>query len=222
VADLFRLYRHKEHLMDLEGWGKVKTEKLLKSIEHAKKTKPFVNVLFGLGIPHVGYETAQVLVEHFKCMESLRQATKEEFISIHSIGEVIAEAIFEFFHSRNLSNLNSVKKLEDCGVALSVDDIRADTDVPLSVSSKFDEKFKGKTVVISGTYVNYGRDQLKDALRAVGAKVAHGVSKATDFLIIGMDAGPQKMDKASELGVEVIGELELKELVEGVSSASPS
>jgi len=119
-------------------------------------------------------------------------------------------------------NFMNVEVIIICCEISTVDDIRADTDVPLSVSSKFDEKFKGKTVVISGTYVNYGRDQLKDALRAVGAKVAHGVSKATDFLIIGMDAGPQKMDKASELGVEVIGELELKELVEGVSSASPS
>jgi len=214
VSDIFKLAKHRNQLIQLDGWGKTKVENLLKAIDESRKSKPFANVLYALGIPHVGMETARLLAQQYKSMEALKRASKEELALVHSIGEVTAEAIFEFFHARNLANIGLCKRLEDYGVAMSIEE-RPDTEKPLMVSQRFIEKFKGKHVVISGSYVHYGRDQLKEAIKAVGGKLSSVVTRNTDFLVVGMDAGPLKMEKASEFGTEVIGELELKDIVDG-------
>jgi DNA ligase (NAD+) len=173
----------------------------LEAIERSK-AQPFPRVLFGLGVRFVGEETAKLLAEHFGTIDRLLGASAEDFASVFGIGERTATAIATWFQSeqnralvQELSTLGL--QMEHAGTAL------ADVITPVH----------GKTFVITGTLPTMKRDEAKDLIQRYGGKVAGSVSKKTDFVLAGEEAG-SKLEKAQELGVKVITEQELLQMIE--------
>ena len=205
VADIYRLKDRKPELLDLERMGERSVENLLREIE-ATKNLPLERVIYGLGIRFVGERTAQFLAEHFGSMDDLIEAAtlKDEAASIAKLEEVeevgprIAESIREFFEeSRN-------RKL--------VDDLRK---AGLTFKGKKKERgtrLAGQTFVLTGTLARYSRDEAKKLIEDAGGRVSGSVSKKTDYVVAGADPG-SKLDKARELGVKVIGERGMEELL---------
>ena len=196
VADIYKLT--KDHLLSLERMGDKSAQNVLDEIEASKKL-PLERVIYGLGIRFVGERTAQFLAEHFGSMEALMKASEEELQDVNEVGPRIAESIVEFFQEPK--NRELVKRLEEAGLTFS------------GKKKERGTKLAGKTFVLTGTLQRYSRDQAKKMLEDAGGRVSGSVSKKTDYVIAGSDAG-SKLDKAKELGVPVIGEEEMNELLE--------
>jgi DNA ligase (NAD+) len=195
VADLYRLT--KNDLLQLERMGKKSAENVLTEIEASKKL-PLERVIYGLGIRFVGERTAQFLAEHFGSLDAVMKASAEELEEVNEVGPRIAESIVEFFADKHNREL--------------VDDLR---DAHLTFTGKKKEKgtkLAGKTFVLTGTLERHTRDEAKKMIEDAGGRVSGSVSKKTDYVVAGSDAG-SKLDKARELGVNVIGEEELEGLV---------
>jgi len=184
VSDLYFLHEHRDDLIELERWGEKSVSNLLEAIE-ASKQKPFHRVLFALGIRHVGAGVAQVLAEHYASIDDLRKASQEELESIYEIGPKIAESIVHFFRDRR--NLEMIERLRKAGVKLVAERKQAGP-------------FSGKTFVLTGTLSSMTREEAKALIEAAGGKVASGVSKNVDYLVVGEEAG-SKLDKAKKLGI---------------------
>ena len=168
---------------------------LLSAIEESKQTT-LPRFVFGLGIRHVGEATAKELARHFGKLDAIMNATEEQLLAVNDVGPIVAKSLRTFFDQPH--NREVVEQLRACGVTWEEGEPAAITLKPLS----------GKTFVITGTLPSLSRDQAKDMLEAAGAKVAGSVSKKTDYLLAGTDAG-SKLDKARELGVVVIDEANL-------------
>ena len=195
VADIYKL--SKDKLLSLERMGEKSAENVLREIENSKKLS-LERVIYGLGIRFVGERTAQFLAEHFGNMEDLVKAGEEELQHVEEVGPRIAKSIVEFFAEPKNREL--------------VDELRA---AGLTLKGKKKErgtKLAGKTFVLTGTLANYSRDEAKKMIEDAGGKVAGSVSKKTDYVVAGSDAG-SKLDKAKELGVAVIDEQEMERLV---------
>ena len=195
VADLYKLT--KDHLLTLERMGEKSADNVLAEIADSKKL-PLERVIYGLGIRFVGERTAQFLAEHFGSLDAIMKATAEELEEVNEVGPRIAESIVEFFadeHNRKL-----VGDLRKAGLTFSGQKKEKGT------------KLKGKTFVLTGTLARHTRDEAKKMIEDAGGRVSGSVSKKTDYVVAGADAG-SKLDKARELGVSVIGEQELEELV---------
>ena len=195
VADIYKLTKDK--LLSLERMGEKSAENVLREVENSKKL-PLERVIYGLGIRFVGERTAQFLAEHFGNMEDLVKAGEEELQHVEEVGPRIAKSIVEFFAEPKNREL--------------VDELRA---AGLTLKGKKKErgtKLAGKTFVLTGTLANYSRDEAKKMIEDAGGKVAGSVSKKTDYVVAGSDAG-SKLDKAKELGVAVIDEQEMEKLV---------
>jgi DNA ligase (NAD+) len=195
VADIYKLT--KEDLLGLERMGDKSAQNILDEIENSKKL-PLERVIYGLGIRMVGERTAQFLAEHFGSMEALETAGVEELQDVNEVGPRIAESIVEFFSIA--ANRKLVERLREAGLTLTGQKKRRGT------------KLAGKTFVLTGTLAHFTRDEAKKMIEDAGGKVTGSVSKKTDYVVAGADAG-SKLDKAKELGVEVIGEKELERLV---------
>ena len=194
VADIYKLT--KADLLTLERMGDKSAQNILDEIEASKKL-PLERVIYGLGIRMVGERTAQFLAEHFGSMEALEQASVEELQNVDEVGPRIAESIAEFF---------SIPANKDL-----VDRLRK---AKLTFSGKKKErgtKLAGKTFVLTGTLQKYTRDEAKKMIEDAGGKVTGSVSKKTDYVVAGADAG-SKLDKAKELGVAVIDEKDMEKL----------
>lgn len=187
-ADIYHLDR--DALLELDGWGEKKTDNLLAAIE-ASKEQPLERLLFALGIPHVGGTVARLLARHFGTLDALRAATEEEIAAIEGVGPVIAQAVRQFFD--NPRTAEQVDRLVAAGV-------RTDTDRP-DVAAVL----RGKTVVLTGSLTGFTRDEAKEAVEDRGGRVTSSVSKNTDAVVAGDNAG-SKADKAVELGVPVVDE----------------
>ncbi len=194
VADIYKLT--KKDLLSLERMGDKSAQNILDEIEASKKL-PLERVIYGLGIRMVGERTAQFLAEHFGSMEALEQAGVEELQNVNEVGPRIAQSIVEFFGIA--ANRKLVERLRDTGLTLS------------GVKKQRGTKLAGKTFVLTGTLAKYTRDEAKKMIEDAGGKVTGSVSKKTDYLVAGTDAG-SKLDKAKELGVTVIEEKELEGL----------
>jgi DNA ligase (NAD+) len=195
VADLYRLT--KDDLLKLERMGDKSAENVLGEIEESKKL-PLERVIYGLGIRFVGERTAQFLAEHFGSLDAIMNASAEELEQVNEVGPRIAESIVEFFGDKHNRKL--------------VDDLRK---AGLTFSGKKKEKgtkLAGKTFVLTGTLARYSRDDAKKLIENAGGRVSGSVSKKTDYVVAGSDAG-SKLDKARELGVSVIGEEEMERMV---------
>jgi DNA ligase (NAD+) len=195
VADLYRLT--KDDLLKLERMGDKSAENVLGEIEASKKL-PLERVIYGLGIRFVGERTAQFLAEHFGSLDAIMNASAEELEEVNEVGPRIAESIVEFFgdeHNRKL-----VGDLKKSGLTFTGQKKEKGT------------KLAGKTFVLTGTLTRHARDEAKKMIEDAGGRVSGSVSKKTDYVVAGADAG-SKLDKARELGVEVIGEEEMEKLL---------
>ena len=195
VADLYKLT--KDDLLKLERMGEKSADNVLAEIEASKKL-PLERVIYGLGIRFVGERTAQFLAEHFGSLDAIMNASAEQLEEVNEVGPRIAESIVEFFgdeHNRKL-----VSDLRKAGLTFSGQKKEKGT------------KLAGKTFVLTGTLERHTRDEAKKMIEDAGGRVSGSVSKKTDYVVAGSDAG-SKLDKARELGVSVIGEEELEGLV---------
>jgi len=195
VADIYKL--RKADLLSLERMGDKSADNILREIENSKKL-PLERVIYGLGIRMVGERTAQFLAEHFGSMEALESAGIEELQNVNEVGPRIAESIAEFFSI--VANRKLVERLREAGLTLTGQKKQRGT------------KLAGKTFVLTGTLAHFTRDEAKKMIEDAGGKVTGSVSKNTDYVVAGTDAG-SKLDKAKELEVEVINEKELEKLV---------
>jgi DNA ligase (NAD+) len=194
VADIYRIT--KQDLLTLERMGDKSAQNVLDEIENSKKL-PLQRVIFGLGIRFVGERTAEFLAEHFGSMDALMQATQEELQEVNEVGPRIAASIVEFFQEPR--NRDLVKQLRDAGLTFT------------GAKKERGTKLAGKTFVLTGTLPNYSREQAKKMIEDAGGRVSGSVSKKTDYVVAGADAG-SKLDKAKELGLRVIDEKEMEKL----------
>jgi DNA ligase (NAD+) len=194
VADIYKLT--KADLLSLERMGDKSAQNILDEIEASKKL-PLERVIYGLGIRMVGERTAQFLAEHFGSMEAFESAGVEELQDVNEVGPRIAESIVEFFSIA--ANRKLVERLREAGLTLTGQRKRRGT------------KLAGKTFVLTGTLGHFTRDEAKKMIEDAGGKVTGSVSKKTDYVVAGADAG-SKLDKAKELGVKVINEEEMERI----------
>src|SRR6201997_4071879 len=194
VADIFDLT--KKDLLSLERFADKSAQNILDEIENSKQL-PLERVIYGLGIRTVGERTAQFLAEHFGSMEDLANASVEELQDVNEVGPRIAESIAEFFS--NPANKKLVDRLGKAGLAFK------------GKKKERGTKLAGKTFVLTGTLAKYTRDEAKKMIEGAGGKVTGSVSKKTDYVVAGADAG-SKLDKAKELGVSVIDEKAMERL----------
>ena len=198
IADLYRLSF--DDLVKLERFGAKKAENLLEAIEKSKACS-LGQFLFALGIPNTGKKTTKVLAETFKSLDRAMEANLEELQTIPDIGEIVAESIVSFFHDERINK--SIQELLDAGVKPHHEEV---------VGPTKESVFAGKTVVLTGTLESMGRKDAQEKLEALGGKVTGSVSKKTDFVVAGAEAG-SKLTKAQELGVTVLSEEEFLELL---------
>jgi len=194
VADIYDLTR--KDLLSLERFADKSAQNILDEIENSKKL-PLERVIYGLGIRMVGERTAQFLAEHFGSMEALENAGVEDLQDVNEVGPRIAESIVEFFSIA--ANRKLVERLRKAGLTLK------------GKKKERGTKLAGKTFVLTGTLTKYSRDEAKKLIEDAGGKVTGSVSKKTDYVVAGADAG-SKLDKAKELGVAVIDEKEMEKL----------
>ena len=199
VAGLYRLTR--EQLLELERMGEKSVSNLLAAIE-ASKGNSLEKLLFGLGIRHVGAKAAKTLAQHFEHMDRMVCATREELTSINEIGEKMADSIVTFFEQEEVLGL--LNELNEMGINMTY------TGPKLVTSDQSDSFFTGKTIVLTGKLSQLTRNEAKDKIESLGGNVSGSVSKKTDLVVAGEDAG-SKLKKAEELGIDVWNEERLVE-----------
>lgn len=199
AADLYSL--RKEDLLKLERMGEKSADNLLAALDESKKNE-LDKLLFALGIRHVGAKVARILATEFGSMEKLQQAQPEELAQIRDIGDKIAESAVTWLNVP--ANIDLVERLAAAGLTMTF----------TPPASQEDNPFFGKTLVFTGTMPTLGRAEAKTMAQDVGAKVSGSVSKKTDYVIAGAEAG-SKLEKAQQLGVTVIDEAEFLRLLKG-------
>ncbi len=194
-ADLYTL--SKEDIADLEGLGDKSAENLLAAI-NASKTRGLAALLFGLGIRHVGKRAGIILAEHFGSLDALLAATKEEISSIYEIGEKMADSILSYFADEKIQEI--IEKLRTAGVSMTAEKKESGT------------RFAGKTFVLTGTLPSLTRNEASKLIEAEGGRVSGSVSKKTDYVLAGEEAG-SKLEKAQTLGISILDEAAFMELL---------
>jgi DNA ligase (NAD+) len=200
LPDVYRLTF--DRVLDLERMGKKSAQNLIDGIE-SSKGRGLARVLTGLGIRHVGEHVAELLAAAFGAIDALMNASVERLAQVEGIGQERAESIHKFFHSS--AGSKAVEDLRSLGVKLS-EDARP---TPAQVGGP---DLAGKTFVVTGTLLKYGRDEIEGLIKKLGGKAAGSVSKKTNYVIAGEKAG-SKLDKARELGVTVLSEAEFEKLI---------
>jgi DNA ligase (NAD+) len=196
VADLYYLAERREELIALERMGEKSADNLLAQIE-ASKRAGLARLLYALGIRHVGERTAQILADHYTSMERLAAATSEELADIYEIGEVVAAAIVDWF--KQPRNRSLLKRLAEAGLSMEVE--RSDRQQVARV-------FEGKQFVLTGTLPSMKREEAKAFIEERGGRVTGSVSKKTDYVVAGAEAG-SKLLRAQELGIQIIDQAQL-------------
>lgn len=179
----------KENKANIQEKG---AKNIIQAINKSKEVE-FAKVLYALGIRYVGEVTAKHLANTFKNIEALIKATKEEFLSVEDVGERIADSLLNYFSDQD--NLDLIARLKDLGLQFEI-----------KQSQKTSEKLLGLAFVVSGTFTNFSREELKKIIEENSGKVLSGVSSKTDYLICGENTGPQKKKQAEKLGVKMIEE----------------
>ncbi|MEO6693591.1 MAG: NAD-dependent DNA ligase LigA [Ignavibacteria bacterium] len=199
-ADIYDLAKSSDKIISLERFGVKSVDNLLAAIEESKN-KPFDKVLFSIGIRHIGERTAKILSKHFENIDNLISSSESEILSIHEVGPKIAESVVKFFKDKN--NIDLINRLKKAGLKFSSE--RKSSDVRNS-------NFSNKIFVITGTLENYKRDVIQNMIEDLGGRVSSSVSKKTDYVIAGADAG-SKLEKAKSLKVKVIDEKEFQSML---------
>lgn len=200
VADLYTLKW--EDVAVLERWAEKSAKNLIDSIADSNKV-PYSRVLFALGIRYVGETVAKKIAAAFPSIDLLEQATVEDLVLVDEIGERIAQSVVDFF--RKEENIEIINKLKDFG-------IQFEQKQNASVSGS--DKLKGLTIVISGTFEKYSRDEYKGLIESNGGKNSGSISAKTNYLLAGANMGPAKLEKAQKLGVAILNEDEFLKMIE--------
>jgi DNA ligase (NAD+) len=199
AADLYELKA--DQLVHLERFAEKSAMNLIKSIEDSKKV-PFDRVLYALGIRYIGETVAKKLARHFRSLDKISFATLDELLMVDEVGDRIAGSIIEYF--KDPVHRDIIERLTKAGLQFSIAD---DEMRPAS------ENLKGLTFVISGTFTDHSRDELKEMIIMNGGKNAGSVSSATDYLLAGENAGPAKLEKARNLKIPVISEKDFIDMI---------
>lgn len=198
-SDIYRLKEKRSELIQIERMGEKSVDNLLNSIEESK-TRPFSKVLFALGIRYVGAGVAQKLANHFNSIDELMSASEEEIASVPEIGESISRSVVSFF--KNNKNLKLIDELKSAGL-----NFKSEKKKTNKISAGF---FTGKSFVLTGTLSSFTRSEAASLIEDLGGRVTSSVSKNTDYVIAGENAG-SKLTKAGKLGVKILSEEEFKE-----------
>ena len=185
-------------LVGLEGFKDKKISNLIESINKSKDIE-WSNFIFALGIMNIGKKTAFTLSKIYENLDALKSASVDELICIDDIGAIVATSIVEYFADPD--NIENINKLFDAGVIIKKPEVQ-----------NYDENFANKTIVLTGSLNNYSRPDLTKILQNMGANVTTSVSKNTDIVIVGADAG-SKLAKAQQLGIRLMYEDELQNLL---------
>jgi DNA ligase (NAD+) len=196
-ADFYDLKKYQ--LVSLEGWKDRAAERFLESLEASRKVT-FDHVLFALGIRYVGETTAREIARHFGTVDAIAAAGKEQLLEVSDVGEVIAESVYQYF--RNEEHLRDVERLRAAGLQLEM----AAAEEPAS------DALQGKTIVVSGNF-SISREAMKALIERHGGRPGGSVSGKTGYLLAGEKAGPEKLRKAAQLGVQVISEEEFYAMI---------
>lgn len=199
-ADLYSLTV--EQLLPLDRMAQKSAENIVSGIAKSKEI-PFERVLFALGIRYVGETVAKKLASHYKNIDNLISTSFEELVAIDEIGDRIAQSVIDFFKDSN--NLNLIQRLKDNQIQFVLQE--------KTKSEKATDILAGKTLVVSGVFENYSRDQLKELIEENGGKVGSSISSKTDYVVAGDNMGPSKKEKAEKLGVQIITEQEFIALI---------
>jgi len=190
-------------MLELEGFAEISAKKLIDSIRKVAKHVPLSRLLAGLSLPHVGEETAILLAQNFKTIDDLAAAAEDDLNAIQGIGPIVAKAITSWFAEKE--NKDLIRRLKKV-VTMVAEKTSAQKHLPLA----------GKTFVLTGGMESMSRDEAKEKIRALGGDVSSSVSKNTNYVVAGTDAG-SKLDKAQELGVQVLSEEEFLKLIGSAS-----
>ena len=206
VADFYTLTA--DQLMTLEGWREKSAKRFLDSLEQSKSA-PFEQLLFALGIRHVGESTAKSIARHFGSLYAVASAGREELLEVEDVGEIIADSVYEWF--RDGFHLEICRRLKDAGLQTEI----------VKKDSRQSDSLQGKSIVISGTF-SISRDEMKALIEANGGRNSGSISSKTAFLLAGEKPGPEKLRKAEALGVKVIDEAGFRAMLEsGVGAETP-
>lgn len=203
VADLYDL--RAEQLAPLPRLGEKSAENIIRSIERSKQV-PFPRVLFGLGIRFVGETTAKYLAEHFRSLDAVMHASREELVQADEVGERIADAIIEYFADE--TNREIIRRLRAAGLQFEAVERHRES-----------ESLAGKSFVVSGRF-SRSRDEMKELIERHGGKNLAAVSGNVDFIVAGENMGPAKLKKAEKLGIRIISEEEFLEMIRNDGAAS--
>jgi len=187
-----------EDIASLKKNGKKFAQNLIDSINKSKENDLY-RLITALGIRHVGGKASKVLARKYKTMENLQNANFEQLSQINDIGEVMANSIIEFFMQEQTKDL--IKKLKNAGVNMNCLEEESD-----------DKRFEGKTFVLTGSLELFTRKEAEDIIEKLGGKTSSSVSKKTDYVLAGEDAG-SKLTKAQSLGINIISETDFKEMI---------
>jgi len=199
-ADLYSL--RIDDIKYLDRMGDKSAERILQGLEDSKKI-PFERVLFALGIRFVGETTAKVLARAFKSLDALSQATLDDLLHVDEIGGKIAQSILIYFS--NEENQKIIERLREVGLQMQLSD---------EAINGVSDKLEGKSIVISGVFEQYSRDEYKNLIEKNGGKNVGSISAKTSFVLAGANMGPSKLEKANKLGIPIIGEDEFLKLIE--------
>lgn len=199
VADLYEI---RTEQINGDGTRQKSAQKIVKGIQDSVST-PFERVLFALGIRFVGETTAKLLAKHFKSIDALMAASPEQLVEVEGVGTVIAESVVRFFHDE--VNLNIIERLRQHGLQMS---LSADQQQPAT------DKLAGKNIVISGVFEQHSRDEYKEMIERNGGKNVSSISNKTSFILAGANMGPSKMQKAQQLGIDMIDESAFLKMLE--------
>ncbi|MFA5803221.1 MAG: NAD-dependent DNA ligase LigA [Melioribacteraceae bacterium] len=197
-SDIYLLKEKREELIKIERLGEKSIDNLLKAIETSKQ-RPFEKVLFALGIRYVGSGAANKIADHFLSIEKLMNASKDEIEAIHEIGPSISESVIRFFN--NDQNLKIVEKLKKSGLILAS-----------KGKLKKSNRLERKSFVLTGTLSTMSREEVKEKIQNHGGSVVSSVSKITNYVVVGENAG-SKLEKAQKLGIEILSEEQFLELI---------
>lgn len=194
-ADLYDL--KKEQITPLERMADKSADNLISGIQKSIEI-PFENVLFAIGIRYVGETVAKKLAKYFKNIDNLQKATEAELLQVDEIGERIAKSVILFFE--NEQNIEIIQKLKQNGVQFEINETE---------SFQLSDKLNSKTIVVSGVFINFERDEIKQLIEKHGGKVGSSISAKTSFVVAGENMGPAKLEKAITLGIEIKTEQQL-------------
>lgn len=197
IADLYDLT--KEQVLKLDRMADKSAENIIKGIESSKQV-PFERVVYALGIRHVGETMAKKLAFALKDIETLSNATVEQLVAVGDIGEVIAQSIVDYF--ANDDNVKIVARLIDAGLQFKVKE-----------QEKLSSSLEGLSVIISGTFTHYSRDEIKKVIELHGGKNVSSISKNTDLFVTGDNIGPAKLEKATKLNIKMVDEDEFRKMI---------